>query len=300
MSDLKELLDREARRVDETSDALGSVLRRRDRKRRKQRIAAGLVGIAVFVAAVWVVTTGGSFHNAQTPAVPGASPSPPPPGVDLQELERTVGGVTFSFNVPITHRVFESSWEPKAGISINKSIVGPQGAEAMFFWTSFPDDKRTDPCARLFPSAIDLAAAVATATGTELVEGPSDVTVGGYPAKHVVLTVREDLGCDPGFFHTWHDPMGGALFTGTTVGDTIRVWIVDVDGTRLFLEAVTTEQADFDLEREIEQIVESIRFESAAPDPDAEGLNGLPPEGATPSTPESGELVVELANQVWV
>ena len=33
---------------------------------------------------------------------------------------------------------------------------------------------------------------------------------------------------------------------------------------------------------------------SVAPDPDAEGLNGLPPEGAMPSTPESGELVVEL------
>jgi hypothetical protein len=39
---------------------------------------------------------------------------------------------------------------------------------------------------------------------------------------------------------------------------------------------------------------------SVAPNPDAEGLRGLPPEGATPSTPESGELVVELANQVWV
>ena len=39
---------------------------------------------------------------------------------------------------------------------------------------------------------------------------------------------------------------------------------------------------------------------SVAPDPDAEGISGLPPEGATPSTPESGELVVELANQVWV
>jgi len=55
--------------------------------------------------------------------------------------------------------------------------------------------------------------------------------------------------------------MGGALFPSTTVGDTIRVWIVHVDGTRLFLEAVTTEQADFALEQEIEQIVESIRFE---------------------------------------
>ena len=96
-------------------------LRRRDRKRRNRRIAAGVVGIAVFVAAIWIVTSVGSFDRTQTPAVPG-------------------------------------------------------GAET----------------------------------------GPAE--------------------------------------TGPTV----------------------------------------------APDPDAEGLNGLPPEGATPSTPESGELVVELANQVWV
>jgi hypothetical protein len=41
---------------------------RRDRKRRNQRIAAGVVGIAVFVAAVWIVTTAGSFDRTATPA----------------------------------------------------------------------------------------------------------------------------------------------------------------------------------------------------------------------------------------
>jgi Tol biopolymer transport system component len=261
LSDTRELLRRGVEGFEPMPDAFERVLRRRDRKRRNQRITAGVVGIAVFVAAVWVVTTGGAFDRTQTPAAPGASPSPAPAGIDLQELERTVGDVTFSFSVPITGwEAFEGYWEPKDAISINKSIVGPQDAEAMFFWTSFPYDERTDPCARLLPSGTDLAAAVATAPGTELVEGPSDVTVGGYPANHVVLSVREDLGCDPGFFYTWDDPAGGALFPSTTVGDTIRVWIVHVDGTRLFLEAVTTEQADFDLEQEIEQIIRSIRF----------------------------------------
>ena len=291
----QEILDRAKRAamsVDELDQPYDALLRRRDRKRRNQRIAAGVVGIAIFVAAVWIVTTAGSFHNAQTPAVPGDSPSPPPPGVDLQELERTVGGVTFSFNVPITHGTpFESNWEPKAGISINKSIVGPQGAEAMFFWTSFSDDKRTDPCAGL-PSATDLAAAVATAPGTELVEGPSDVTVGGNLAKYVVLTVRENLGCAPGFFYTWDDPAGGALFPSTTVGDTIRVWIVHVDGTRtrLFLEAVTTEQADFDLEQEIEQIVGSIRFVDT-PTPGASGSTGPSDTGVSaPKVPKPDYL----------
>jgi hypothetical protein len=44
-------------------------------------------------------------------------------------------------------------------------------------------------------------------------------------------------------------------------GDTIRVWIVDVDGTLLFIGAETREDATPALEREIEGIVGSIRFE---------------------------------------
>jgi hypothetical protein len=52
-----------------------SIVRRRDRKRRNQRIAAGLVGIAVFVTAVWVVTSGGAFDRS-TPTVPGSKTGP--------------------------------------------------------------------------------------------------------------------------------------------------------------------------------------------------------------------------------
>jgi len=43
---------------------------RRERKRRNQRITAAVVGIGVFVAAVWFAT-GGPFDRARTPAVPG-------------------------------------------------------------------------------------------------------------------------------------------------------------------------------------------------------------------------------------
>jgi hypothetical protein len=180
-------------------------------------------------------------------------------------LSRVVEGVPFSFRLPA------SGWEPFGAISINKSIVGPQGAEAIIFWTSFPDGvdalpDDADPCADLLsppagPTAADLAAAVSTAPGTELVAGPSDVTVGGLPAKHVVLTVRDDVGCDPGYFYTWQDMWWGALWPTTGVGDTIRIWIVDVRGTLVFIEAETNEQADSDLEREIQRFVGSIRFE---------------------------------------
>lgn len=77
----------------------------------------------------------------------------------------------------------------------------------------------------------------------------------------MVLSVRKSSGCRPGFFFTWRDMKAGALWQMTRAGDTIRVWLVDVDGTRLFIEAETTEQAGPELQREIQRIVESIRFE---------------------------------------
>ena len=67
MSD-QELLDRAeraARSVALPNDRFDDLLRRRDRKRRNQRIAAGVVGIAVFVAAVWIVTTGVASFEQQ-------------------------------------------------------------------------------------------------------------------------------------------------------------------------------------------------------------------------------------------
>jgi hypothetical protein len=66
-----ETLERIARRIPIPEPAYERMLRRRDRKRRNQRITAAVVGIAVFVAAVWIVTTGGWFGRTQTPAVPG-------------------------------------------------------------------------------------------------------------------------------------------------------------------------------------------------------------------------------------
>jgi dipeptidyl aminopeptidase/acylaminoacyl peptidase len=79
MSDLKALLEHADRAVSDVplpADGLEWLQRRRDRKRRNKRITAGAVGIAVFVAAVWVVTTGGSFNHTQQPAI---QPTPTPP-----------------------------------------------------------------------------------------------------------------------------------------------------------------------------------------------------------------------------
>jgi hypothetical protein len=49
----------------------GRLIRRRDRKRRNQRIAAGIVGTLVFVPAIWIVTSGLSLDRSETAVVPG-------------------------------------------------------------------------------------------------------------------------------------------------------------------------------------------------------------------------------------
>jgi hypothetical protein len=180
----------------------------------------------------------------------------------------TEAGVRFSFRVPRTgwesFKSVPTKNSPRGPISLNKSFVGPQDAEAIIYWTSFPDGDYADRCGRVLApsirrSAAALAAAVSTAPGTKLLKGPSEVALGGRPAKHVLLTVRKNVGCDPGFFYAWRDVQGGAFWDRMDVGDTIRVWIVAVGGTRLFIAAATKEEGAR-LKREVKQIVESIRF----------------------------------------
>ena len=91
-----ETLERIARRIPILEPAYERMIRRRDRKRRNQRIAAGVVGIAVFVAAVWVVTSVGSFDRTQTPAVPGPTQTGPTVAPDT----RVPGSKDNSYRIP--------------------------------------------------------------------------------------------------------------------------------------------------------------------------------------------------------
>lgn len=82
MSDTKEMLERALRLAPQPEDVMDVLIRRRNRKRRNQRIAAGVVGIVVFVAAIWIVTAGGSLHRSVTPPTPGG----PGPSVGVRDM----------------------------------------------------------------------------------------------------------------------------------------------------------------------------------------------------------------------
>jgi hypothetical protein len=62
---------------DRPEPAWDRLIRRRDRKRRNQRIAAGLVGIAGFVAAVWIVASGLSLDRSENSVAPAGDVTGP-------------------------------------------------------------------------------------------------------------------------------------------------------------------------------------------------------------------------------
>jgi hypothetical protein len=80
----REAFEKSFRRFQPEGGSFERLVRRRDRKRRNQRITAGVVGITVFVAAVWIVTSGGVFDRSETSVVPagevtGPAETAPPP-----------------------------------------------------------------------------------------------------------------------------------------------------------------------------------------------------------------------------
>jgi len=77
---------------------------------------------------------------------------------------------------------------------------------------------------------------------------PTDVEVDGYAGTYMEMTVPAGIDvadCDQGEFRTWADPSGGCC-RDLEAGQTDLLWIVDVDGDRLVIDASlgpqTTEQ----------------------------------------------------------
>ena len=123
---------------------------------------------------------------------------------DTRALARTVGGVSLTFRVPrsgwtngpIVHPPDGGEFR-QGGFAITKDTGGFQAAEAVVFWTSFSEGEHVDSCTDLLGptdgiSAADLAFAMATTPRADLVSGPSQVTIDGHRAQHVVITVRDD------------------------------------------------------------------------------------------------------------
>jgi hypothetical protein len=243
-------------------------------------LVVALIGIQLFAGGN-VGGPGPSPSQSESPTLaptpsPSATPAaafPPAGAMEVGRHSMTLAGVPLSIELTTT------GWRSNGDFGIDKNTIydeqgnfqsgGPDSASLGLWPVSAPDNVYADPCAHspldppAGPSAAELAAAVSTVAGTELVSGPTAVTVGGYPAQHVVITIPDTIGCAAEQFYLWYDSdhPSGELYRYATAQSTIYTWIIDVDGTIVWIEGETFATSGPEAAQEVQQIVDSIQFE---------------------------------------
>jgi hypothetical protein len=213
---------------------------------------------------------------SQTPArslraEPSAMPGAFPPAGKLAIGRHTFiqNGVSFSLAVPTVGWSSNGVGMAPDGGSITKGGLGNPQQIWMLMWSIdgvYPDPCGQVPAQPVSPSAADLAAAVASIPGFDLIAGPEDVTLGGLQAKHVTVRLREDLACSPAEFYMWYDdvrcgPDDPCHRWATTLGQRNDVWIVETQGTHVWIEVETRDTATPETLQEVQQVIGSIQFE---------------------------------------
>jgi hypothetical protein len=230
-------------------------------------LVVAVVGISLLPKGGGVM--GGTVATQSSSSSPTllSSPSPtpvtdfPPTGeLAIGRHAMTRNGVRFSINVAAP------GWRSQQALEFLNGTEGVPGGAGFIFWSHTPDNVYADPCAHVplsppaGPGIASFADAVSRIPGTELVSGPSTVTVGGRPAKRTVITIPKNVDCAAG-------PAGFLLWGGrwpTVLPSTMRVWVVDVDGTVVWIDGETYETykaTSPTLEREMQQMIDSIVFE---------------------------------------
>jgi hypothetical protein len=240
----------------------------------KFAMAAAAVLVVAFVGYNLLPSDPGTGGTATVSPSPSASPSvaaspvpSPPPSdytffpdgsIEAGRHPMILSGKSLTVDMP-------SGWTSHLGFR----LYTHSGAAAFIFWTPAPSNVYADPCAHepLDPPAGDTpaerAAAISSIPGTDLVGAPSNLTIDGHPATLVSIRIRDDIDCPPGEFSLWYQqdegPAGGRW--PDALGDTINVWIIDVDGAIVWIDGSWSRNATPALQAEMRQIVESIQFE---------------------------------------
>ncbi len=243
-------------------------------------------GVATGAAASASPVGGAGGEPSDSPSLtPTPSPSllPATGALDPGTYYHPEGAARFTFTVPdgwastdggsFVYR--ESSQRPRDLYGVSEVLLT--------YWTV--SHVYTDAChheATLVDAGTttdELASLLVSQKG-RVASAATDVTLGGFPAKRIELTVPADLDvtkCDGGFIRFW--PVAGPDESGglccTDVGSTDLVYIVDVAGNRFAVVARHQASSSAEELAELEAIVASIMIEPLATSPS--------PSGASPS-----------------
>lgn len=207
----------------------------------------GLAATVVAIAALFGVNYLGA--NVGGPGLADPTPSPAPTPVTALAGQEDLAAGRYSIASGISMRV--TAAVPNGWSAVGSwGVRGPLGYEApdgsgIRFYTvgnllnnpsSYADGLQDPPVGPTVDDLIEAIVEQAEWTSST----PSDTTIGGYQAKHVRITIPDGAELDPreigGAFYLFQDEGSGQIW-GLEVGQMFDVYVVDVDGERLVLDA---------------------------------------------------------------
>ena len=246
------------------------------------------LGLALFVALAGCAPgTGTSAPRTSAPPAP-SEPSPTATIQDIMQLE------PFAPLEPGTYFI-----DPDLDPSTPLRVVYEVPVEGWSMWigaTKFSDDGHVGVSITTVTNLVrrgcrdhswadppvgrsvdDLAASLADLAPFRVTAPPKDVTIYGYRGKYLELTVpdlpvqgegddRHFAGCEEGTLKSWVaaiDTEPGDAFYGynSEPGRTEEFWILDIEGTRLMIEANWSPNSPRKDVAEMRAILDSIRIE---------------------------------------
>jgi hypothetical protein len=220
--------------------------------------AAVLLGVA-FIGLYALNGSGvGGPGPSENPPTPSSAAVPfPAAGV----LEPGIYAISDPFPVEVELTLTETwdRWTPGVGSDATAIYQGsPDPADGRVIVFAIVDNVYADPCdlgdgllePPLGPTVADLAAALAGQPGTDSTE-PVDVAISGYSGVYLDYTYTGECGT----LNRWPSQYGNRQ---ALLGERDQVWILDVEGVRLVIDAASfsrTEEADL---AEMRTIIESL------------------------------------------
>jgi len=246
---------------------------RGQRRRVAQKMAAVYALVALLIVAGVVIGISTLRSDDVQPAGSGSNPSTVPSSTP--EHLSSGGDVE-----PGTYVV--SAIDPDFDASYAITVTVPSGYQAFDGWGIMQDSGRqwvsasivgnvyADPCRwkgtlshpTVGGNTEALVAALANQPGLHA-STPTDVTLAGFAGKRMGRTVPASISladCDDAQFRFWLDTGGGERNTPFT-GEHQELWILDVDGVPLVIEAAWPLEASSQVQAELTQMVESIRID---------------------------------------
>lgn len=253
---------------------------RTDRSRAERSSAARRRPAAASLLLAFALMAGACGATQEAPdattGTPGATNAEPDGASSPTPAHLAVGGALEAGTYVV------SAIDPGFDASHRITISVPEGYQAFEGWGIMKDGGRqwvsasvvgnvyADPChwdGTLLDPPVGmnfeaLVAAIADQQGRHA-STPTDVTLAGFAGKRMELTVPATINmadCDNGQFRYWLDTGGGERYAPFP-GEHDRLWILDVDGVPLVIEAAWPFGESARAQAELIQMVESVRIE---------------------------------------